>query len=386
MSVRTWIAMLLLLLVSAAALAANRLLHIELPFNFASLGKDGIGQSEPAAPAKPANEGSKTDLAATHDPASALAEIGKGLGTTGQDATNDGQDNPPSATTEARLDVARIAKDGTSVFAGQAKPDSYVTLQDGDTVVGTAKADGNGEWTFVTDHKFASADPKLTLRMSNEAPRVAAIAPEPEQPKKPDASPPEKTAAEDALQKFEALVADARKEAAAEASNGDAAASPTPEPTPSQPSASSTASTSSETVETTVEPSQQHTQVTTAGKGAEASVSIPVPITFFYNEAALTPEGDRAAKLLLEYVKLKRLSTISLSGHADERGSDAFNFELSRERLDTVASLLRDGGYVGELELVPKGKSEPYLGVDRTKFSGETLYQLDRRVELRFTR
>lgn len=386
MSVRTWIAMLLLLLVSAAALAANGLLHIKLPFDFASLGKEASRQNEPAAPAKPVQQASKADLAATHTPSNTLEEIGKALGTTGQNATNDAQDKPASVPNEARLDVARIAKDGTSVFAGQARPDSYVTLLEQDTIVGTAKADGNGEWTFVTDHKFANADPKLTLRMSDEAPRVAAIAPEPEQPKKPDASPPEKTAAEDALQKFEALVADARKEAEAEASNGDAAASPTPEPTPSQPSASSTASTSSETVATTVEPSQQPTQVTTAGKGEEGSVSIPVPITFVYNEAALTPEGDRAAKLLLEYVKLKRLSTISLSGHADERGSDAFNFELSRERLDTVASLLRDGGYAGELELVPKGKSEPYLGVDRTKFSGETLYQLDRRVELRFTR
>ncbi len=40
----------------------------------------------------------------------------------------------------------------------------------------------------------------------------------------------------------------------------------------------------------------------------------------------------------------------------------------------------------GELDLVPKGKSEPFSGVDRSKFSGEALYQLDRRVELRVYR
>lgn len=113
---------------------------------------------------------------------------------------------------------------------------------------------------------------------------------------------------------------------------------------------------------------------------------IPVPIMFVYNEATLTSEGRRAAALLLEYLTLKKLDAVELTGHADERGSDAYNYELSRERLDAVAVLLKDGGYAGRLKLTPKGKSEPYMGVDRSTYTGEALYQLDRRVELRLQR
>ena len=50
--------------------------------------------------------------------------------------------------------------------------------------------------------------------------------------------------------------------------------------------------------------------------------------------------------------------------------------------MQTVARFLREGGFRGELKLVPKGKTEPYTGVVRGDFSQEDLYQLDRRVEM----
>jgi outer membrane protein OmpA-like peptidoglycan-associated protein len=60
--------------------------------------------------------------------------------------------------------------------------------------------------------------------------------------------------------------------------------------------------------------------------------------------------------------------------------------DLSRERLEAVERYLHAGGFSGKLNLIPKGKSEPFTGVDRTKYAGEALYQLDRRVELRLLR
>lgn len=118
----------------------------------------------------------------------------------------------------------------------------------------------------------------------------------------------------------------------------------------------------------------------------EAQAAIPVPIMFFYNQPTLTPEGERAAELLLEYLLLKRLDAIELTGHADERGTHTYNFDLSRQRLEAVAQRLKDGGYKGKLKLTPKGKTEPFQGIDRKKYRGEALYQFDRRVELRVTR
>jgi outer membrane protein OmpA-like peptidoglycan-associated protein len=121
-------------------------------------------------------------------------------------------------------------------------------------------------------------------------------------------------------------------------------------------------------------------------KAAAPTHTIPAPVTFVYNETTFTNEGRKAVTSLTEYLISRRWDLVSLSGHADERGSDRYNMELSRQRLDAVAAYLRDHGFVGKLELVPKGKSEPYAHVDRQMLPREDALQLDRRVELRLVR
>ena len=115
--------------------------------------------------------------------------------------------------------------------------------------------------------------------------------------------------------------------------------------------------------------------------GISAPQVIPRPITFVYNEAAFTPEGHRAAASLSKYLLSERLDVVALSGHADERGSQPYNLELSRQRLDTVANYLLNAGYAGDLVLVPKGKIEPFGAPDRQSLAKDDAYQLDRRVE-----
>jgi outer membrane protein OmpA-like peptidoglycan-associated protein len=122
-----------------------------------------------------------------------------------------------------------------------------------------------------------------------------------------------------------------------------------------------------------------------AKREAASSPSIPAPITFVYNDTTFTAEGRRAADSLAQHLIAQHPVLASLSGHADERGSDQFNMELSRRRLSVVADHLRDRGFLGKLELIPKGRSEPYLGVDRNALPREEVLQLDRRVELLHT-
>jgi len=114
--------------------------------------------------------------------------------------------------------------------------------------------------------------------------------------------------------------------------------------------------------------------------------SIQAPITFLYNDTTFTAEGRRAADLLAKRLIKQRPTVVSLSGHADERGSDQYNMELSRRRLTVVADYLRSSGFAGRLELIPKGRSEPYTAVDRHALPREDVFQLDRRVELLNTR
>jgi outer membrane protein OmpA-like peptidoglycan-associated protein len=262
---------------------------------------------------------------------------------------------------KASFDVARIDPKGTSVFAGRAEPGTSVTVMGDGKALGTAKADENGEWSLATEEKLASADPKLELKTKSaaqvqkeraEQARLAALSPQ------PTPIPPEARSAgavtSHLLKDLEGMVKDARTTTPPSAAGADTAAP---------------------------------TSLASAPPPSEPGVhkSVPVPITFVFNEPTLTDDGKRAATLLLEYLRLKHFAKISLTGHADERGTDELNMTLSKERLDTVARFLKDGGFQGELELIPKGKREPFTGVVRSQYSLEDLYQLDRRVELVIT-
>jgi outer membrane protein OmpA-like peptidoglycan-associated protein len=317
---------------------------------------------------------------------------------------------------EAGFDVVRIDPKGTSVFAGRTDPGAQVTITGDGKKLGTAQADENGEWTFTVEEKFATNDPKLGLdvkpaaEVKKEAALAAAAPPSVGAPSPPPGSPaasaeagaPHTASAVTAhlLKDLEGMVKEARSNNAQEQAGKPPAvspASPSAQTLPSAqtataaPGASPGAPAGATTVpEPQLVPEPKSDQGTvTAGKlpppaTGEATVrkSIPVPITFVFNEAQFTSDGRKAAELLLEYLKLKGFKQVALTGHADDRGSDELNMSLSRDRLETVAGFLKEGGFSGDLQLVPKGKTEPYTGVVRSEFSQDELYQLDRRVEL----
>jgi outer membrane protein OmpA-like peptidoglycan-associated protein len=324
-----------------------------------------------------------------------------------------GQPAAPAEEATGSFDVARIDPEGTSVFAGRAAPGSAVTIMGDGQALGTAQADENGEWTFAIEHKFASADPELALEVkpaevvakeaaeqaakdASDRTKVASAEQRGAAPAKPASERPSaKTVTKNLLKKLEGMVEAARTEpqkaaepskpetttAAATPSQQAAAAPPSPS-TPSappkdsatvkEPGAQKTAP--SATVTAANEPSQNDT--------AQQKTVVPVPITFVFNEAEFTEPGKKAAGLLLEYLRLKQFKSVSLTGHADERGTNQLNMDLSRDRLETVSHFLKEGGFNGELELVPKGETQPFSGVDRSKYGREELFQLDRRVEL----
>jgi outer membrane protein OmpA-like peptidoglycan-associated protein len=218
------------------------------------------------------------------------------------------RDQPSADKPAVTFDVLRIDP-GASVFAGQAPPNSEVSiLVDGRPVAG-AKADETGQWAAVTERRFAPGEVEFSLRAKSREGR------------------------ETPGQRVRVAIAP-----------------------PSRP-------------ETTLD--------------AVSARTMPTPITFAYNEATFTREGRLAAARLAAFLVAQQPKSISLTGHADERGSDGYNLELSRQRLTTVADYLRDRGYQGKLELIPKGRTQPYAGIDRPSLSQEDAFQLDRRVELR---
>ena len=108
----------------------------------------------------------------------------------------------------------------------------------------------------------------------------------------------------------------------------------------------------------------------------------PAPILFPYNEADITGVGQAQAAALRDFLRQQKPEIIILSGHADARGTDDYNMELSRNRLERVSRFLRSAGYTGKIELVAKGAREPFVSADRDKLPKEEVFQLDRRVEV----
>ena len=130
-------------------------------------------------------------------------------------------------------------------------------------------------------------------------------------------------------------------------------------------------------------PHSNNNKVTPAKVSEAVSPSqLPRPITFVYDQTTFTAEGRRAAQMLVEYLRTRQRS-VTLTGHADERGSDGYNMELSRQRLEAVARYLQENGVTNKLELLPKGRSEPFAAADRRLLARDDALQLDRRVEMR---
>lgn len=276
---------------------------------------------------------------------------------------------------QAKFDIARIDPKGVSVFAGRAAPNALVTVLGDGKPVASVKADENGEWAVSAEYKFTTANPKLTLeaRAGGEA-VVAAKAPAGARPPSAREAAAPGTVTARLMENLEELVESARQDAARPKANAPAGA------------------TGAKTVPGAGQSRPVLAEAPPANLGSSRvqpapvrADSIPIPITFVYREAAFTDDGRRAATLLLEYLELKKLPTISLSGHADEIGGPVYNMALSKERLDAVARFLREGGYMGQLDLVPRGESEPFTGIDRTRMAEDEVRQLDRRVELRLT-
>ena len=282
---------------------------------------------------------------------------------------------PRIAASALRIEVARIDPEGVSVLAGSAPAGSRVSIMANGKTIGETTVSSEGQWSAVLTTSFAPGS--LDLSIASDAARVAGarspsvivvvpkptgrvelaaasspprLAPTPSEPRaEPKAVKPRPDGAQ-ALGDFAALVDRARLTGR-------------PEQATSTNGATATAATRSAT--------------------PAAAPAVPVPITFVTGEATMTAEGARAAALLVEYLRILRPAAITLSGHADVRGSDGYNLDLSRQRLEAIERHVRSHGYTGRLALLPKGRSEPYRGIDRRAAGLEAIHQADRRVELR---
>ncbi|MBI3183381.1 MAG: OmpA family protein [Myxococcales bacterium] len=100
------------------------------------------------------------------------------------------------------------------------------------------------------------------------------------------------------------------------------------------------------------------------------------PIRFEFNEHKLTGEAQGVLGRLADCIK-KQKARLTLEGHADERGTEEYNLQLSNKRAASVRRYLVDLGVASsQLETVGYGENRP-----ATSGANEESWAANRRVE-----
>ncbi|MGZ3458003.1 MAG: OmpA family protein [Archangium sp.] len=102
------------------------------------------------------------------------------------------------------------------------------------------------------------------------------------------------------------------------------------------------------------------------------------PLHFGFNEATLTTEDQTRLNELAQCIKTTGVQgTIELAGHADERGTEEYNLQLSQKRAAAVKKYMADLGVpAGQLKTVGYGENKPAV-----QGSNEEAWAANRRVE-----
>lgn len=109
--------------------------------------------------------------------------------------------------------------------------------------------------------------------------------------------------------------------------------------------------------------------------------ALPLPITFDYDKATLTPIGEAAVRDLARAIREQQPAKVLVVGHTDVRGGAEYNLKLSRDRADAVAAFMRQNGIDVPIEASGVGSNDPLKIEDSAGLTQDDIFALNRRVE-----
>lgn len=111
--------------------------------------------------------------------------------------------------------------------------------------------------------------------------------------------------------------------------------------------------------------------------GSDQKNSLYVENVYFdFDHYVIRPEGAQTLQELAVYLKANPGAQVEIFAFADDRGSSAYNFELTQKRGEAVALfLIKHGVDETSLAIIPKGKQQMRLATD------EIQRQFNRRAE-----
>ncbi len=119
-----------------------------------------------------------------------------------------------------------------------------------------------------------------------------------------------------------------------------------------------------------------------ADKAAEAAKIVYLPIQFGFDSFELDPSGVKAADTVADFLIKSGIKSLTLVGHTDEKGSDAYNLTLSVKRAASVRRHLQAKGVYAQIYVEGVGERHPPKYTDINAYSDEERRAIARRVEL----
>ncbi len=121
----------------------------------------------------------------------------------------------------------------------------------------------------------------------------------------------------------------------------------------------------------------------TTETGETVSIELAADVLFAFDRADLSPTAQATiAQVARELVADGAAGQVSVVGHTDDQGSDAYNLDLSQRRAQAVAAVLQPAlaGVSPELAVEGRGEAEPIA--DNGSAEGQ---QANRRVTITYT-
>ncbi len=103
-----------------------------------------------------------------------------------------------------------------------------------------------------------------------------------------------------------------------------------------------------------------------------------LPIRFAFNEHYLSKDAQKTLRTNYQCLKDKGFSRLTIEGHCDERGTDAYNMELGNRRARAVAKFIKRLGRKVKTRTLSYGKTKPVC-YDQ----GESCWSKNRRAEFK---
>ena len=121
---------------------------------------------------------------------------------------------------------------------------------------------------------------------------------------------------------------------------------------------------------------------TTESSGGESVITLATDILFAFDSAELSSEAEERIAEIAE--ELPSGADVTVAGHTDAKGEDAYNQTLSEERADAVAEVL--AAAAGELQIEAEGfgESEPVASNGTASDDDPEGRAENRRVEIRY--